>query len=520
MKTMKQTWKRSLAAFALLASLGTDNNIASADSAEGRPSDKKATPANTKPAHAADQSAAADTSSNDSAAEPLVTKVYQTKYSDPTNLVAILKPGLSQRSRIVPDSRASQVIVMTTEKELPNVDSLIEKLDKKPIGAAPDEESAPARPSAEYYNRLLMERYGLIPKGSAQAANSPTTANPSELFRQRYGISAAKKDKGRVESKLEEIALNEVTFDSLPLPQVLQFLAEESRKRDSEKRGINFLINPNATQATATTAIDPNTGQPIQAPPSEPLDMSSVLVRFNLPLRNVRLKDVLDAVVKVADKPIEYSVEEYGVVFSQRSKPSDGSGAAGASGPIPLQVRTFKVDADKLLTGMQRAFGISVEKSGSPRETKPASPDTDLEKIRQTIIEQEKRLAELRARYTDKSPMVMEQRAAIDALKQSMEKLSAQEGKVQETQGALRRLLSQLGINMDVPGKAVFYNDLTGILMVRATFEDLEIVKAAIETLGGSSTEQAASPGSVKDGSTHFYNEEMMRRYGLLPPKK
>ncbi|PYM16053.1 MAG: hypothetical protein DME18_02620, partial [Verrucomicrobia bacterium] len=31
MKTMKQTWKRSLAAFALLASLGTDNNIASAD---------------------------------------------------------------------------------------------------------------------------------------------------------------------------------------------------------------------------------------------------------------------------------------------------------------------------------------------------------------------------------------------------------------------------------------------------------------------------------------------------------
>ena len=113
------------------------------------------------------------------------------------------------------------------------------------------------------------------------------------------------------------------------------------------------------------------------------------------------------------------------------------------------------------------------------------------------------------------------QRAAIDALKQSKEKLSAQEGKVQETQGALRRLLSQLGVNMDVPGKTVFYNDLTGILMVRATFEDLEIVKAAIETLGGSSTEQAASPGSVKDGSTHFYyNEEMMRRYGLLPPKK
>jgi len=81
--------------------------------------------------------------------------------------------------------------------------------------------------------------------------------------------------------------------------------------------------------------------------------------------------------------------------------------------------------------------------------------------------------------------------------------------------------LTQLGINMDVPGKAVFYNDLTGILMVRATFEDLEIVKAAIETLGGSTGEQTAPQGSAKDGSVPFYqNEMMMRRYGLLPPKK
>ena len=31
---------------------------------------------------------------------------------------------------------------------------------------------------------------------------------------------------------------------------------------------------------------DPNTGQPISLPPTEPLDMSSVIIRFNLPLRN------------------------------------------------------------------------------------------------------------------------------------------------------------------------------------------------------------------------------------------
>ena len=110
----------------------------------------------------------------------------------------------------------------------------------------------------------------------------------------------------------------------------------------------------------------------------------------------------------------------------------------------------------------------------------------------------------------------------LQPLKEQLKRrLSGQDGKVPETQVALRRLLTQLGINMDVPGKAVFYNDLTGIIMVRATAEDLAIVQAAIETLGGSTGESAASPGSARDGATPFsYNEDMMRRYGLLPPKK
>ena len=506
MKTMKQTWKRSLAAFALLASLGTDNDIVSAANAGDRSIDKKAAPANTKPTPAPDEQAAEDPSSKP-AAETLVTKIYQ--HVDPAILAVSLKRAVSgPHSRIVPDTRTGQLIVVATEKELRDVDSLVDKLDKKPTGAVPEKGSAPGGPSPNYYyyNRLMLERYGLNPKDAAQTAKPPTKVSPNDLMRRRYGLPAAKKEKGRVESKLEEIVLDEVTFDSLSLPQVLQFLDEESRKRDPEKKGLNFLINPNATQATAATTIDPNTGQPIQTPPSEPLDMSSVIVRFNLPLRDVRLKDVLDAVVKVADKPVEYSIEDYGVVFSQRLKPSEGSGSVGASGPMPLQVRTFKVDADKLLPGMERAFGIT----------------SDPEKIRQTISEQEKSLADLLTRFTDKHPMVVEQREAIHALKESLKrKLSAQDGKAPETQVALRRLLTQLGINMDVPGKAVFYNDLTGILMVRATFEDLEIVKAAIETLGGSTGEQTAPQGSAKDGSVPFYqNEMMMRRYGLLPPKK
>src|SRR5438046_2580001 len=63
-------------------------------------------------------------------AEPLVTKLYQLKYTSPANLVAILTPSFtSGRSKAIPDGRTSQLIVFATEKELLELDPLIDKLD-------------------------------------------------------------------------------------------------------------------------------------------------------------------------------------------------------------------------------------------------------------------------------------------------------------------------------------------------------------------------------------------------------
>src|SRR6266513_1678804 len=63
-------------------------------------------------------------------AEPLVTKIYQLKYTSPSNLVAIITPSFSSgRSKAVPDGRTSQLIVQATEKELIEIDPLIDKLD-------------------------------------------------------------------------------------------------------------------------------------------------------------------------------------------------------------------------------------------------------------------------------------------------------------------------------------------------------------------------------------------------------
>jgi len=63
------------------------------------------------------------------AEDPLVTRIIQLRYADPTNLISIVKSTLSPRSSVVADTRTSQLIVNTTEKELDGFNTLIVTLD-------------------------------------------------------------------------------------------------------------------------------------------------------------------------------------------------------------------------------------------------------------------------------------------------------------------------------------------------------------------------------------------------------
>src|SRR5204863_8899064 len=78
-----------------------------------------------------------------------------------------------------------------------------------------------------------------------------------------------------IQNKLDRIVLDEAFFDGVALPQVLNSLSEEAARRDPDKEGINFLINP--MPSGAQTTIDPATGQQIALPPPEPLDMIETL---------------------------------------------------------------------------------------------------------------------------------------------------------------------------------------------------------------------------------------------------
>jgi hypothetical protein len=261
--------------------------------------------------------------------------------------------------------------------------------------------------------------------GPAGFAGGPATNPYGRGNRFRPGDS----ERGaRLEAKLRDMVLDEVGFDSLPLSEVLKMLSDESRKRDPEKKGINFLINPNQTSSLsgAGAPIDPATGLPAASGPVEQLDVGAITIKFNLPLRHINMEDLLDAIVKVADRPISYSLEDYAVVFSLRPDAAPSMPMMQRAAAPFLVVQTFHVDTNSFIPGLESAFGIKLDKAAAGKDG----------------------------------------------------------SRSRQIQTALRELLAQLNITLE-NNKTVFYNELTGVLMMRATPEELAVVQAAIETLGG-----------------------------------
>ncbi|MBC8096369.1 MAG: tetratricopeptide repeat protein, partial [Akkermansiaceae bacterium] len=181
-------------------------------------------------------------------------------------------------------------------------------------------------------------------------------------------------------TKLDRIRLDTVSYDSLPLSEVVRSLSEEVKRRDPTKRGINFLINPNPETVSTTPVtfvpggaggagdrggfgggfapqplaptIDPATGLPLTAPlqSEEAVDINSVSIKINPAMSDVRLADVLDAIITVADHPIKYSLMDYAVVFSLK----------GPESP-QLHIRTFKVDPNTFYQGLESVTGLDFD---------------------------------------------------------------------------------------------------------------------------------------------------------------
>jgi hypothetical protein len=149
-----------------------------------------------------------------------------------------------------------------------------------------------------------------------------------------------------INERLYRIVLDDIGFENQPLSEVLPKLHEESQRLDPDSKGVQFFWHSESPPPEGAGPIDPATGLPIAGQDSPP-DVGSIRIKISPALHGARLTDVLSAIVKGADKPIKWAVEDYGVVFSV----SDGRE------PLPLYVRTFKVDRNALLAGLQRELG-------------------------------------------------------------------------------------------------------------------------------------------------------------------
>jgi Tfp pilus assembly protein PilF len=330
-------------------------------------------------------------------------------------------------------------------------------------------------------------------------------------------------------NKLEVIRLDTFSTppEGLPLSEVMRDLSEQAKLRDPDKKGINFLINPNvdnsdeyaasnnaanpqnpgnagapATGAPGAPPINPETGLPLAVTPGagagageQPVDVGSIIIKINPGLTDVRLADVLDAIVQVAAQPIKYSIMDYAVVFS----------AKGPETP-QLYTRTFRVDPNTFYQGLQSvsAFNFgSINNSGNGSSGGGSSGGggqngQSVSGAVVPVVNVAPGSGNLRSQGNGGGGGGGSAgEGAVNPLNNIGGNGGAGAGSVTSQGGvryvttvnlasdvsvAARDFFETLGVNLNPP-KSIFFNDRLGLLFVHATMEDLDTIESAIQAL-------------------------------------
>ncbi len=378
----------------------------------------------------------------------------------------------------------------------------------------------PSNDSARYYLSVLENRrYSMAAKTGEQirrekvveveaAWNTPVKRDlniPNQHF--QTNLIYTSKARQAINLKLDNIRLDEVAYDGLPLGSVVEALSKDAKNRDQTKRGLNFIVSNNVDPAPAAAPqVDPATGLPVPAAEAEGGDLATITIKIMPPLSDVTLRQALDAIVKVADRPIKYSIEDYAVVFSLR--------AAEAQ---PLHTRWFKIDPNTFLQGMQGVtafdFGTGSGQSGGGggggggrgggggggrgggggggRGGGGGGGG------------QGGQGSSGGAEYVGVSLAGFRQAQGQGQGAQQQQRQPGQPGQVgQSTLGlgagidhvtvvtpsdqiilTARQFFTTAGVDFTQPGKTLFFNDRLGMLMVRATLSELDIIEQAMQVL-------------------------------------
>jgi general secretion pathway protein D len=171
------------------------------------------------------------------------------------------------------------------------------------------------------------------------------------------GQTEGLREKIDTEKKLNAIVLPEVKFDGARIDSVIQFLVEESRRLDPDKKGVNIVLRLGeigggaapvaplpAVPSTPAPELPPIPGAEAFAPtpaatPTEapvPSAPSSPYPPITLNLRDIPLYDVLKLVTDLAG--LKFRIERRSVVIVPLTAPAEGI----ISRVYPIQPGVFK----------------------------------------------------------------------------------------------------------------------------------------------------------------------------------
>lgn len=286
----------------------------------------------------------------------------------------------------------------------------------------------------------------------------------------------------RILNKLQRIKLNEVSYD-LPLTEVLKLLKEESRKRDPDQIGINFMVNSHSDAAgggflpTDTTGAAA-AGVAAVGSASPTVDLSQTTIKIAPPLNDVTMAEVLDAIMKVSDTPIRFSVEDYAVVFSP--KPAE---------PVALYTRVFRVDPNTFIQGLQNVTAINLNFGTATSGGAGGGGGGGIGQGGGGGTGGGQSSQGVNIPLVQIAPVSQGQGGGGGALQQGgaggqigLNFVTRTNQTLVENQIVLQYFLLA-GVNLNDPGKHVFFNDRTGLLMVRASAQDLDTIETAVEVL-------------------------------------
>ncbi len=396
----------------------------------------------------------------------------------------------------LPESRERQVQVGTLVQdariflEAGEVEKAQAKL-RQALDADPSHEGAnyfmklvlDARARTEAKRRGILSKYALL--HIDEVWNAPLTKEnlPSANPFARTNLVHSSKGRQAIKSKLDRIRIDEVKFEELPLSEVVRYLKEEAKARDPDQEGINFFINPylDNVQAGGSFQTDPTTGATIQVAAPEQANLGDVTIRIDPPLNGIRLVDLLDAVTKSASSPIKIAIEEYAVVFMHK-----------APERAQLVTRTFRVNPNTFESGLESVLGITFGDfqtgssgggggggqggggGGGQGGQGGGSIGTVIPRVFVSGVAQG---GQGGGGGGGGGLGGGGGGGGSNGLRGVTIPTPAQN--VQET---VRTFFQAAGISL-FPPNAVFFNDRLGLLMVRATTEELEIVEQAVEVL-------------------------------------